>query len=157
MFKTKESDFSTTVKTSSSSSSSLSSKDIENVQISWKAAAPHAAAAADIFYDQLFQDESVKSLFPNDMSKQKTKLMEVLAIAVSSLENLEKLTPTLEKLGKLHLDKNVKEEHYDLVGQCLINTLKIALSESIMTEEVSTSWGKVYNILASVMKGNLYE
>lgn len=91
------------------------------------------------------------------MSKQKTKLMEVLAIAVSSLENLEKLTPTLEKLGKLHLDKNVKEEHYDLVGQCLINTLKIALSESIMTEEVSSSWGKVYNILASVMKGNLYE
>ena len=85
------------------------------------------------------------------------KLMNIISTAVSSLENLEDLMPTLQKLGQVHVTKNVKEEHYDLVGKCLIDTLITALTDKVMTEDVIASWVKTYNILATVMKGDLYK
>ncbi len=120
-------------------------------------ASPHASTAADIFYEKLLKNEEVKNLFPKDMTRVKKKLMGTISLAVDSLENLQEIVPKLEKLGKLHKSKKVKEEHYDLVGQCLIDTLTTALTKEVMTEEVTSSWVKTYTILSIVMKGDLYQ
>ena len=46
-----------------------------------------ADAAADLFYDRLFIiAPHVRSLFPQDLSEQKKKLMQMLATAVANLQ-----------------------------------------------------------------------
>jgi len=136
---------------------SLTPEDVKNVKESWAKAEPHAALAADIFYEKLFRDEEVKALFPEDMTDQKERLMKVLSMVVGSIEDISTLIPKLQHLGKIHYEKKVKEKQYDWVGNCLLETLIDALTKEVMTDAVVDSWLKTYAILAQTMKGDLYK
>ena len=64
----------------------MTPQQIELVQSSFKKVVPIAGTAADLFYDRLFEiAPEVRSLFPQDLSEQKTKLMAMLSNAVASL------------------------------------------------------------------------
>ena len=60
---------------------------VQLVQDSFRKVVPIADAAADLFYDRLFIiAPHVRSLFPQDLSEQKKKLMQMLATAVANLQ-----------------------------------------------------------------------
>jgi hemoglobin-like flavoprotein len=61
----------------------------------------------------------------------------------------------LKKLGLYHKKKNVELVHYDVVGQALMNTLKIALGDKL-TPELKELWGAIYTIVMGVMTEGLY-
>lgn len=121
------------------------------VQGSFEKVAPIAEAAAEIFYNKLFElDPELKPLFKGDIKEQGKKLMAVLGTAVAGLDNLEQLVPVVQELGKRHVGYGVKDEHYATVAEALLFTLEKGLGEDF-TPETQEAWVTVYTILADVM------
>lgn len=122
------------------------------VQESWAAVTPIADAAADLFYGRLFElDPALKELFPSDLTEQKKKLMQTLAVCVNGLTDLGEIVPAVQALGKRHADYKVQEQHYETVGAALLWTLEQGLGEKF-TPEVRDAWIEVYTVLSTTMK-----
>jgi hemoglobin-like flavoprotein len=130
----------------------MTSKQKELVKRSFERVKPIANEAGVMFYGRLFALEpSLRSLFHISTHEQASKLMQVLAVAVSSLDRIEQLVPALEDLGSKHAAYGVRDEHYDLVGECLLWTLEQALVAEF-TPEVREAWAAAYGLLAGAMK-----
>ncbi|MEL6265850.1 MAG: globin family protein [Pseudomonadota bacterium] len=122
------------------------------VQESFKKVAPIADTAADIFYDKLFlMAPDVRPMFPEDMSEQKKKLMQMIGTAVSNLHQADIIVGAVEDLGRRHVGYGVEERHYDVVGAALLDTLAAGLGDAF-TAEVKDAWTETYGLLAGVMK-----
>jgi hemoglobin-like flavoprotein len=123
------------------------------VQQTWAQVVPIADQAAAIFYQRLFEiDPSTRPLFnTTDMAQQRKKLLQVLSVAVSSLDNLGALSKTVEELGRRHAGYGVKDAHYDAVGVALLWTLEQGLG-SAWTPEAAAAWKEVYGVLSSIMR-----
>lgn len=129
----------------------MTPEKIALVQGSFKKVAPIAGPAADIFYDKLFEiAPQVRPLFPEDMTDQKKKLMQMLAIAVNGLTNLDGIVGAVQDLGRRHNGYDVTPEHYAYVGEALIFTLGKGLGDDF-TPETKDAWVETYGILSSVM------
>ena len=76
--------------------------------------------------------------------------------AVDNLQNLGDLVPILQGLGKAHVARNVKKEHYPVVGQAVLDTVKGAIGEK-WTPAVKKAWTIVVNTVATTMIGNYYD
>lgn len=126
------------------------------VQHSFIKVVPIADQAAALFYARLFAlDPALKPLFKSDLSEQGKKLMRMIGMAVNGLDNLDKLVPAVEDLGRRHVPYGVKAEHYDTVGAALLYTLEEGLGAEF-TPAVKDAWGAVYGVLASTMKRAAY-
>ena len=123
------------------------------IRKSWAKVVPIADQAATLFYQRLFEiDPSVRALFRDtDMSSQRKKLLQVLNVAVSSLDNLGALAKTVEDLGRRHAGYGVKDSHYDSVGVALLWTLEQGLG-SAWTTDTAVAWKEVYGFLSTVMR-----
>ena len=129
----------------------MTPEKIALVQDSFSKVAPIAETAADIFYDRLFEiAPEVRPLFPEIMTDQKKKLMQMLATAVNGLKDLDAIVPAVQNLGARHEAYGVKEEHYDSVGAALLFTLGKGLGDDF-TPEVEAAWAETYGVLAGVM------
>ena len=127
------------------------------VKSTWAMVVPIADQAAAIFYAKLFEmDPSVKPMFANsDMSEQGKKLMQMIGVAVSGLDNLDRLIGAVQDLGKRHVGYGVKAEHYDTVGAALLDTLAAGLGDEF-TPDAKEAWTVTYTTLATVMKDASY-
>ena len=135
----------------------ITSDDIRRVRESFALVVPIKEAAADLFYNRLFEIAPlVRGLFPDDLREQKRKLMAMLATAVAGLHNLDKLVPAVKDLGARHVGYGAKAEHYAVVGEALLWTLESGLGEAF-TPDVRQAWTKVYNTLAAVMQAGAAE
>lgn len=130
----------------------MTPEQVELVQSSFKKVAPIADAAADIFYDRLFEiAPDTRALFPEVMTDQKKKLMQMIGVAVNGLRDLDAIVPAVKDLGARHVGYNVTEAHYDSVGAALIFTLEKGLGDDF-TPETKAAWVETYGLLAGVMK-----
>ena len=121
------------------------------VQMSFAKVEPIAEAAAEVFYNKLFElDPGLKALFKIDMKEQGRKLMATLKPAVKGLDDLEKLVPAVRDLGRRHAGYGVRRAHYDTVGQALLRTLEKGLKDDF-TPEVRAAWTAVYALRADTM------
>lgn len=126
------------------------------VQKSFVKVVPIADQAAALFYAKLFMlDPSLKPLFKGDMAEQGKKLMRMIGMAVNGLDNLDKLVPVVEDLGRRHVPYGVKAEHYDTVGSALLYTLEEGLGADF-TPAIKDAWAAVYGVLASTMRRAAY-
>lgn len=129
----------------------MTPEQIDLVQSSFKKVVPIADTAADIFYDRLFEiAPQVRPLFPDDMSDQKKKLMQMLAVAVNGLTKLDEILPAVKDLGARHNGYDVTPAHYESVGEALIFTLGKGLGDDF-TDDVKDAWVETYGTLAGVM------
>jgi hemoglobin-like flavoprotein len=134
----------------------ISEQQKQLVKSSFAKVEPIADVAADIFYTQLFKfDPSLKKLFKTDMTSQGRKLMAALKLAVSSLDDLEKLVPVLEKMAVTHVKYGVKLDDYTPVGNALIFALKQGLGAEF-TPELRSAWSDTYKVVATVMRQAAY-
>lgn len=122
------------------------------VRQSFKKIIPIADTAATLFYARLFElDPTLKTLFKGDMQAQGRKLMDMIAIAVRNVENLDVVLPAVEDLGRRHVAYGVTDAHYDTVAQALLDTLAKGLGADFTTEARS-AWTELYQIIAGAMK-----
>eukprot|EP00929_Paragymnodinium_shiwhaense_P022727 TRINITY_DN14438_c0_g1_i3.p1 TRINITY_DN14438_c0_g1~~TRINITY_DN14438_c0_g1_i3.p1 ORF type:complete len:124 (-),score=21.52 TRINITY_DN14438_c0_g1_i3:354-725(-) len=61
-----------------------------------------------------------------------------------------RLVPILQKLGVKHVGYGVIPEHYDIVGQAIVDAMKVALG-GLFTPAVSNAWLKVYKVVKTTM------
>ena len=121
------------------------------VQHSWQRIVPIGADAGKLFYQHLFTvDPSLRQLFKGDMEQQAGKLVQMIDVAVSKLNDLSVLLPVLEHLGRRHRGYGVLPAHYHAVGVALLLTLAQGLGGA-WTPEVSTAWEKTYDFIADTM------
>ena len=130
----------------------MTKEQIALVQNTFDKVKPIAPAAAQLFYNRLFQvDPSLRSLFKIDMTEQGTKLMHMIGVAVAGLNNPESIASAVQDLGRRHVGYGVVDAHYQTVGGALLWTLKQGLGADF-SPEVEIAWAEAYNFLASVMK-----
>ncbi|MEX6501520.1 globin family protein [Pseudomonas zhanjiangensis] len=129
----------------------MTPRQIELVQGSFAQVTPIAEQAAALFYSNLFSaDASLKPLFKGDMQTQGEKLMQMIGVAVSKLNEPQVLLPVLQRLGERHADYGVEDSHYATVGGALLLTLSQGLADAF-TEEVEEAWSSAYGLMASTM------
>ncbi len=134
----------------------MSPEKIALVRSSWQKVLPIKDTAATLFYGRLFElDPSLRPMFKGDMAEQGRKLMTMINMVVSSLDNLAPLLENIQNLGRRHVDYGVTEAHYDTVGSALLWTLEQGLGEQF-TPAVKGAWTDAYGTLASVMKEAAY-
>lgn len=130
----------------------MNAEQVRLVQESFRKVLPIADAAATLFYGRLFDlDPKLEALFKGDMVEQGRKLMQMLGVAVNSLDRLEQVLPAVSALGARHARYGAREKDYDTVGRALIWTLKKGLGEEF-TPETEAAWSEVYTTLAGAMK-----
>jgi len=130
----------------------MTNEQIKIVQDSFKKIVPIAEAAAQLFYARLFElDPDLELLFKGNLTEQGRKLMQMLGLAVNSLDRMDQLLPVVRSLGTRHLDYGVRDKDYDTVGQALLWTLRKGLGEAF-TPVVEAAWTNVYATLASAMQ-----
>jgi hemoglobin-like flavoprotein len=123
------------------------------VRTSFAQVVPIAEPAAAMFYARLFElDPSLRRLFHGDMQEQGRKLMDMLRVAVASLDRLDNVLPALERLGARHAGYGVQPSHYATVGAALLWTLEQGLG-SAFTPDVRAAWTVLYTLVADVMQG----
>jgi hemoglobin-like flavoprotein len=103
---------------------------------------------ASRFYARLFEiDPSTKPLFRYEMTDQRQKLIQTIAIVVNSLDNLSPIVPAIQSLGKRHINYGVKPQHWDSVGSALLWALEDAFG-ALFTTEVRDAWAAAYGLIA---------
>ena len=119
----------------------------------WKQVAPTGEAAADLLYRRLFEiDPTARELFrTTDMFAQRQKLLQTLGFAVSGLDNLDLMLPTVEDLGRRHDGYGVTDAHYDSLGAALLWALEQRLGRA-WTPAVASAWTEVYGLLSAAMR-----
>lgn len=131
----------------------MTPSEITLVKDSFRKVQPIADQAAAIFYARLFElDPSLRPLFRGDLEEQGRKLMTMIGMAVTSLDRLDTLVPTVRQLGARHGAYGVRNEHYATVGTALLWTLEKGLGPAF-TPDVRAAWTTTYTLLANTMIG----
>jgi hemoglobin-like flavoprotein len=134
----------------------MDAKQVALVQQSFEKAAALGEQVADIFYNELFAiDPDLRAMFKGDMREQKKKLLATLGLVVRALHTPEKIIGPAQNLAVKHLDYGVKPEHYALVGNALLRTLRKGLADQY-TPELHQAWVAAFKTLASIMKEAAY-
>jgi nitric oxide dioxygenase len=108
--------------------------------------------SAKIFYDRLFALAPVtRSLFKVDMEVQGKKLMDTLALAITTLSTPDRIGVFLEDTAKRHKDYGATPEHYSAVGAALLWMLEKQLGKDF-TPDLKNAWTELYGRISKTMQ-----
>ena len=134
----------------------MTADEVVLVQSSFAQVAPIADTASALFYGRLFEtNPELRPLFAEDMTEQRRKLIQMLAMVVGGLSRPETVLPAAQALGVRHVSYGVTPEHYAPVGAALLWTLEQGLGEHF-TPEVRSAWTSAYGLLSGVMIEEAY-
>ena len=130
----------------------LTTEEIKLIKQSWRVFRGIAPAIiGDLFYSKLFTDNpSLRKMFPKQMDEQYKKLIDMLTVIVSRLDNLDQLTSEISGMAQRHVQYGVRPAHYRLVGNALLWTLERGLGKE-WNEALQTAWKNCYGILSETM------
>lgn len=97
------------------------------------------------FYDHLFEiAPEVEYLFKKvDRKTQGKKLYQSLVLLVENIENEKAIFELLKPLGDRHKGYGTRLQHYPVVGQCLIDSLKYVIAED-WNDDIEKAWTETY-------------
>jgi hemoglobin-like flavoprotein len=127
----------------------MSPEQIKLVRETWGFIIAKSEKAGDLFYTRLFEiAPGVRPLFKNDMKAQARKLM--VTYIVIKLDKLDTILPEIKSLAERHKRYGALPDHYAVVGDCLIHTLRVGLDDR-WNPRVEAAWKAVYKVLAAAM------
>ncbi len=102
---------------------------------------------AQCFFDRLFAlDPEIERLFPADLSAHRRKLMQMLALLVSALDEPDRFADLTRKLIERHLGYGVQLQHFRLAREALLWALEQNLG-SQFTPPVRAAWTAFYEAI----------
>ncbi len=129
----------------------MTPRQIHLVQRTFELLLPIADTAVMLFYGRMFElDPSLRPLFPTDMTRQRQKLLDTLAMAVRDLENPDKFVAALRALGQRHTAYGVQPAHYQTMNEALIWMLTQGLGKNF-SDEMKAAWTAMYQTLVDAM------
>lgn len=106
---------------------------------------------SDSFYTRLFEiDPMARSLFPDDMSAQRSKLTDEVVFLAEVASDLEGFVARAKELGARHRGYGVRVHDYASVKVALIHALAAALGEA-WSDQTEAAWTKLYDLVAETM------
>ena len=126
---------------------------ILRLRASWALVVPVAEAVAARFYERLFTlDPALRPLFAHaDPAAQRRKLVQTFAVVVAGLEDLGRLLPAVEALGRRHATYGVTAAHYETVREAFLWTLAQGLGDGF-DGATRAAWATAYDLLAAAMQ-----
>jgi len=123
-----------------------------------KATVPAVKAHADqitaCFYPLMFEQYPEVIPFFNQTNQAKGSQPKALANAVvayaANIDSLGVLSDAVNKIVQKHCALGIQPEQYPIVGDCLLQAIKIVLGDAA-TDEVIDAWGKAYGQLAQIL------
>lgn len=115
----------------------------------------HGELLTKHFYKRMFShNPEVIPLFNHSNQTggtQQKALAGAIAGYAAHIDNLEVLTETVELIAQKHAALQIKAEHYPIVGENLLASIKEVLGDGA-TDEIIEAWGKAYWFLADILK-----
>jgi hemoglobin-like flavoprotein len=103
------------------------------------------------FYAKLFEQfPGVRGMFPADMASQEREFIETLVAIVELIGEPDRLRPRIEELGKRHATYGARPEHYPLVCNVLIETLRETSGEA-WSPQLETEWSQALLLVSESM------
>ena len=124
----------------------------ELLETSFQTIVLHGEAFVTAFYERLFTrfPETRAFFAATDMSVQRKKLQQSLAMIVEHMQHPEVLGGMLQELGQRHVTYGVRPEHYPLVGEVLLETFADFLGKN-WTQAHHDAWVKGFEAVSSLM------
>ncbi len=124
---------------------------IERLRTSYRLVRARELDFARTFYAKLFEAApAVRSMFPHDLEIQAGKLTMALDTIVANLENPETNSHLLAEMGKRHAGYGAQPEHYHLVIETMITSMREVLGES-GDEKVLEEWRMALRLISKQM------
>ncbi len=125
-----------------------------------KATAPilqeHGEALTRHFYKRMFSKNPEVGPFFNPANQVSGTQQRALAGAIcafaANVDNLEVLGSAVELIAQKHASLMIKPEHYPIVGENLLASIREVLGEGA-TDEVINAWAEAYGFLANILIG----
>ncbi|MGH1352877.1 MAG: NO-inducible flavohemoprotein [Methyloligellaceae bacterium] len=112
------------------------------------------------FYKRMFAHNPEVKPFFNQMNQSGGTQQAALAGAIvgfaSNIDNLGAMAETVELITQKHASLQIKREHYPIVGENLLASIKEVLGD-IATDEVMDAWEKTYAVLTDILAGREQE
>jgi NAD(P)H-flavin reductase/hemoglobin-like flavoprotein len=125
--------------------------DIGRLKESWRLVAGYGDQVPLRFYSRLFvAHPEVRDMFPLSMATQRDRFVTALGQTVSQVDDLEALTPYIQRLARDHRKFGIAPAHFGPVGEALLATLADFLGEG-WTQQLADDWTTAYQLIASVM------
>lgn len=106
---------------------------------------------ASHFYALLFlEDPALRDLFPPMMDAHRDRLITALITLVHRAHDTETMDEYIRQLGRDHRRFGVRPEHYTVVGQCLLSTLR-RFAGPRWTAEMDGCWYAAFQRVAAIM------
>lgn len=129
----------------------LTDKTIELIKATLPLMQEHGEAIATKTYEILFaQYPQVKILFAKAPPHQPKILARSTILYAEHIDNLKKITETLDQIAKKHVTADVHPGHYPMFGHSFIQALREVLGKSA-SEEVILAWKEAYFYFAELL------
>ena len=125
--------------------------DARLIQESFALVEAEADKLASHFYALLFLEApALRDLFPPMMDVHRDRLITALITLVQRATDTESLEEYVRQLGRDHRRFGVRPEHYAVVGQCLLSTLRRFAGQR-WTAEMDACWCAAFQRVAGIM------
>src|SRR5262249_38474262 len=112
---------------------------------------PFRRKLADQFYGRFFElAPDTRRLFPNDMERQRLKLMDTIAAIVGTLDRRELFQSIISHTGRKHADFGVQTSHLTAFGEDLMWSLQQQFGPAF-TPEMQQAWIVLYDAIQAEM------
>ncbi len=122
----------------------------------------HGETLTRHFYSRMFTQNPEVSPFFNPANQSGGTQQRALAAAIcayaANIDNLEVLGGAVELIAQKHASLLVKPEHYPIVGENLLESIREVLGEGA-TDDVIAAWAEAYSFLADIFisrEGQIY-
>lgn len=116
----------------------------------------HGETLTRHFYKRMFKHNPEVAPFFNPANQAAGNQQRALAGAITAyaanIDNLEVLGNAVELIAQKHASLMIKPEHYPIVGESLLASIREVLGEGA-TDEVIAAWGEAYGFLADILIG----
>ncbi|MHB8883742.1 MAG: NO-inducible flavohemoprotein [Methylovirgula sp.] len=114
----------------------------------------HGEALTRHFYKRMFSHNPEVAPFFNPTNQGAGKQQRALATAITAyaanIDKLELLGGAVELIAQRHASLQIKPEHYPIVGENLLASIREVLGEGA-TDDVIGAWAQAYSFLANIL------
>jgi hemoglobin-like flavoprotein len=126
-------------------------EQVEIVQSTADDVAADADRFARSFYDRLFEiAPDTRELFPEDLTSQKTTLVEEVVFLARAASDLSRFTERARQLGVRHHHYGVRPAHYVQFEDALLTAMAEVLGTR-WTDEVAGAWTRLHRLVSETM------
>lgn len=134
----------------------LNEKTIQIVKSTAPILQEHGETLTRHFYKRMFKHNPEVAPFFNpahqNAGKQQRALAGAIAAYAANIDNLEVLGGAVELIAQKHASLMIKPEHYPIVGENLLASIREVLGEAA-TDEIINAWAEAYGFLADILIG----